>query len=108
MKILQWSMTIPKEKQEAFIRWFKEVAGPNFAGFGAKKHEIFKVLGTQIIGRQTVEVDKFIERVFFDDDFDVSGYFANVKANPEAWKLSRMYEDEFGAKDIELRVLEEI
>lgn len=28
MKILQWSMTIPKDKQEAFLVWFKKIAGP--------------------------------------------------------------------------------
>ena len=108
MKILQWSMTIPKDKQESFVKWFKEVAGPTFSGFGAKKHEIFKIADKEHVGRQFVEKNRFVERVYFDDDFDIPSYFAKVKANPEAWKISRMYEKDFKAKNIELRVLEEL
>lgn len=59
----------------------------------------------QIIGRQLVEKDRFIERIYFEDDFNIPTYFAKVKANPKAWKLSRMYESKFRAKDIKLRVL---
>lgn len=105
MKALQWSMTIPKNKQRAFIKWFNDVAGPLFAGYGAKKHELYKVEERRIVGKQIAEKDRFIERVYFDDNFDIPSYFTNVKANLEAWKISRMYEGEFGAKDIELRVL---
>jgi hypothetical protein len=105
MKILQWSMTIPKDKQKEFIQWFREIAGPTFAGYGAVEHEICRVEEKQIIGRQITEENRFIERVFFDDNFDIPDYFAKVKEDPEAWKLSRMYEQEFGATDIELRVL---
>ena len=108
MKCLQWTMTIPKKKQKDFLRWFKEVAGPNFAGFGAKKHELFKIIEKVVVGRQVVENDRFIERVYFNQDFDIPSYFVKVKADPEAWKLSRMYEAEFGAINIELRVLEEV
>jgi len=108
MKILQWSMTIPKGKQNEFIKWFKEIAGPAFASFGAKKHEIYRVEDKEIVERQKVENNRFIERVYFDDDFDIPTYFAKVKTDPEAWKLSRMYEDRFGAMDIELRILQEV
>lgn len=100
-------MTIPKNKQAAFVKWFNEVAGPTFAGFGAKKHEIYKVGDKEVVERQKVENDRFIERIYFDDDFDIPSYFVKVKANPKAWKLSRMYEKKFGATDIELRVLQE-
>ena len=108
MKALQWSMTIPKEKQKEFVKWFTEVAGPLFAGYGAKKHELFKVEDKEIIGKQVSEEGRFIERVYFDDDFDIPSYFTNVKANLKAWKVSRIYEGEFGAKDIELRILNEV
>lgn len=87
--------------------WFKGTAGSMFAGFGAKKHELYKVEEKVIVGKQVSEEDRFIERVYFDDDFDISSYFTNVKANPGAWKVSRMYEGEFGAKDIELRIINE-
>lgn len=98
-------MTIPGSKQKEFIEWFKKIAGPGLNVFGAKKHEIYRVEDKQVIGRQIVEENRFIERVYFDDDFDIVNYFAGVKENPEAWKMSRMYEGEFGAKDIELRML---
>lgn len=105
MKILQWSMTIPKDKQMAFIEWFENTAGPGLNKFGALDHEIYKVEDKQIVGRQTIETDKFIERVYFKDDFDLSRYFAQVKADPVAREMSRMYEEEFGACDIQLRIL---
>jgi len=108
MKALQWTMTTPKSKQKAFIKWFDEIAGPTFAGFGAKDHEMYKVEDREIVGRQILEKDKFIERVYFDDDFDISSYFANVKKDSKAWKISRMYENTFGAKDIELRILNSV
>lgn len=98
-------MTISKDKQAEFLKWFEEVAGPQLGKFGAKKHEIYEVEDKQVVGRQVVEVDRFIEQVYFDDDFDIPSYFARVKADPVAWALSRKYEEEFGATDIELRVL---
>jgi len=100
-------MTLPVEKQVGFVKWFKEIAGPNLGKFGAVKHELYKVEGEEIVGRQTKETDRFIERVYFEDNFDIPSYFAGVKANLKARRLSRMYEEEFRAKDIELRVLVE-
>jgi hypothetical protein len=105
MKALEWSMTIPKEKQTGFEKWFKEIAGPRFNKFGAIKHEIYKVEEKTVVGRQTTEKDRYIERVYFDDDFEIPKYFAAAKADEEAWKESRKFENEFGAKDLELRVL---
>lgn len=105
MKVLQWSMTIPSDEQTEFIKYFSEVLAPNFQKFGAKSHELLKIMDTQLIGKQTIEKDRFIERVFFDDDFSIPSYFAKVKEDPDAWKLSRSYEEVFGAQDIELRVL---
>ena len=108
MKILQWSMTIPEEKQKDFVTWFNKIAGPTFSKFGAKKHELYKVEGEQVIGRQFIEKDRFIERVYFDDKFNISDYFEAVKQNPQAWKISREYEGKFGATNIELRVLKPV
>jgi len=105
MKVLQWSMTIPKEKQKAFIKWFEKEAGPILGGFGVIRHEFYKVEDKQIVGRQLIEKNRFIERIYFRNDFDIPSYFVKVKASPKAWKLSRMYEENFGAKYIELRIL---
>jgi len=91
-------MTVPEKKQEAFVTWFKEEAAPGFEKFGAIKHELYR------------EKDKnmFVERVFFVDCYDVQDFFTKVKADAKAWKLSRMYEGEFKAKNINLRVLEKV
>lgn len=91
-------MTIPAGMQPAFEKWFKDAAGPVLGGFGAKKHDIYKI----------TKENKYVERIYFDNNFDIPGYFAAVKADPKAWKLSRMYEGKFGAKDVELKTLEEI
>jgi hypothetical protein len=96
MQILQWSMTIPPAKQQPFEKWFTEIAGPKLNTFGAQKHELFK------------EENRYVERIYFANDFNTPDYFSAVKANPEAWKLSRMYEQEFGAIDIELRALTQV
>jgi len=108
VKALQWSMTIPKKNQRAFEKWFKEVAGPRFNEFGAIKHEIYKVEENIIVGRQITENGRYIERVYFEDDFEIPKYFSAVKADTEAWNESRKFEIEFGAKNIELRVLSSI
>jgi hypothetical protein len=100
-------MTIPKDKQNKFVSFFNETLGPTFQGFGAKKHELYKVADKPIVGKQLTEENRFIERVYFDEGFDLPTYFARVKENEEAWKLSRSYEEKFGATNIELRVLME-
>ena len=64
MKVLQWSITIPEEKQAEFVKWFKNIAGPTFAKFGAVGHEIYQVEDKPVIGRQLTEKNRFIERVF--------------------------------------------
>mgnify|MGYP001577132717 FL=1 len=91
-------MTIPAAKQSEFEKWFKETAGPVLGKFGAKRHEIYK----------TVKENRFVERIYFDNDFDIPDYFVAVKADSNAWEISRMYEGKFGAKDVELKVLGEI
>lgn len=108
MKCLQWTMTIPEDKQEDFVKWFKKFSGPILGGFGAIKHELFKVEDKEIVGRQTTEKNKFIERIYFDDDFSIPTYFEKAKQDPKAWKLSKMYEEEYGAGEIELVILNKI
>lgn len=105
MKVLQWSMTIPSNKKLEFLKWFDEQAGPILGGFGAKGHEICVVEEKEIVGKQKTEKNSFIERIYFDNDFNIPDYFEQVKNNPKAWEISRQYEKKFGAKNIELRVL---
>lgn len=105
MKVLQWSMTIPEDRQADFVKWFKKTAGPILGKFGAQKHELLKVEDKQVVGRQLIERDRFIERIYFDDEFNIPDYFAAVKKDAKAWEISREYESKFGAMNIELRVL---
>lgn len=105
MKILQWTMIIPEEKQKDFVKWFDKTAGPELGKFGAIKHELCRVADREIVGRQTVEKNQYVERVYFNDDFNIPNYFSSVKNDPDAWRISRMYELKFGAKEIELKVL---
>ena len=101
-------MTISKEKQANFTKWFTEVAGPILGGFGAKKHELYKVESEQVVGRQLVENNQFVEKLYFNDEFNIAGYFEAVKQNPKAWKVSREYEEKFDVTNIELRVLNSV
>ena len=80
------------------MAWFKEKAAPGFEKFGALKHELYK----------EEKRDVFVERLFFIDCYEVKDFFAEVKADPKAWKLSRMYEKDFGAKDVRLKVLDKV
>ena len=105
MKALQWTMIIPKEKQDKFIGWFNKTAGPGLGKFGALKHELYKVSDKAIVGRQKIEKDKYIERIYFEDKFSIPDYFIAVKNDPKAWRLSRMFEDNFGAKNVGLNIL---
>ncbi len=105
MKAIQWSMTIPTEKQEDFVKYSQNVLKPTWQRFGCKRYECHKVVGEKIIPKQIAENDKFIERLYFEDDFDVVGFFSAVKKDENANKISRSYEELFGARDIELRVL---
>jgi hypothetical protein len=91
-------MTIPEKRQEAFVAWFKEKAAPAFEKFGAIKHGLYKEKNKNV----------FIERLSFVDCFEVKDFFAEVKADPEARKLSRMYEGDFGARNVELKILEKV
>jgi len=104
MKVLQWSMTIPKKKQGAFLRCSKERFSPTWKKFGCVKYELLKVENKPIKG-SVLEKDRFFERVYFEGSFDIPSFFAKVKENPKAWELSRLYEKKFGAHDIELRIL---
>lgn len=108
MKALQWTMTIPKAKETAFLKWFDKIAGPIFRGFGAVKHELYRVEDKQITKRQVVEEGRFIERVYFNDGFNIQSFFDRVKADPEVWEQSRKFESEFGATKIELRVINDV
>jgi len=98
-------MTIPSEKQKEFIKYSQKVLAPTWVKFGCLKYELHKVEENKTVERQLIEKNRFIERLYFADDFDVSGFFESVRKNEEAFRISKSYEDKFGAKKIVLRIL---
>ncbi len=105
MKVLQWIMTIPKEKQKDFKEASKGLFGPMWKKFGALDYKCFKIGDKKLIGRQTIESDRYVEQLYFDDSFDIPNFFTQVKEDKEANKISQKYEKEYGAHNIELRML---
>jgi hypothetical protein len=106
MKAIQYSMCIPKDTQDGFIDYAKKVLGPTWEKYGCKKYECYKVLDQRVAGRQTIEQDRFIERIYFDDDFDIQSFFKTIKdKEPEK---ARSYENTFRAYQIELRIVGQI
>ncbi|MFC1790682.1 hypothetical protein ACFLZP_04340 [Patescibacteria group bacterium] len=105
MKVLQWSITIPKQKQPEFINYLEKVLGPTWKKFGCQKHEIYKVADKASVGKQKTERNRFIERLYFNNDFDLKTFFASVRKDEEANRISRSYEEVFGATNIQLRIL---
>lgn len=101
-------MTIPPDKQRKFVIFFNQKLKLDLNKFGAIKHELYKIKNVPVIGRQIIETNRFIERIYFRDDFNIPDYFSAVKSNPETYKLSRTYEEIFRATNIELKVLESV
>ncbi len=96
-------MSIPKDKQKDFIDYAKKVLGPTWKKYGCKKHELYQVFEKIVIGKQTIEQDKFIERLYVEDSFDISNFYKVTKENE--LEKTKSYEHQFGAYLIELRVL---
>ncbi|PIV62540.1 hypothetical protein COS12_01970 [Candidatus Roizmanbacteria bacterium CG01_land_8_20_14_3_00_33_9] len=105
MKILQWSMTIPKMNQRAFLKCSREEISSTWKKFGCIKYELLKVENKPLVGKTVLEQDRFIERLYFGDSFNIPSFFEKIRKSPKAWKLSRKYEGKFGAHGIELRIL---
>jgi hypothetical protein len=103
MKIIQWTYTIPKDKQEEFIAYYPKVLSPIWRKHGAKKCELFKVEENELIKTQKTEKDTFQEMLFFDEDFDIKQFFASALEKDRERTMD--YEKRFGAKNIEFRIL---
>lgn len=99
-------MTIPVDKQEAFVEYCRMVLGPTWKKYGVKKHECYRVAEKAVVGRQMTEENRFIERLYFDDNFNIPNFYKEARQN-EPEKV-RSYEEQFGASQIELRILEQV
>lgn len=99
-------MSIPKDKQRNFIEYSKKVLGPTWKKYGVKKHECCQIAEKTVVGRQLTEQNRFIERLYFEDDFDIPNFFK--VAREKELEKTKSYEEKFGAYSIELRILNQV
>jgi len=97
-------MSIPKDRQKDFISYAKKVLSPTWKKYGCKKHECYQVAENAVVGRQITEQNRFIERLYFEDGFDISNFYKVTKENE--LEKTKSYEGQFGAYWIELRILD--
>ena len=108
METLQWTMIIPKDKQSAFISFYDQTMRPIWLRFGATKCELFKSSREKVAGDNHFPEEQFVEILYLKEGLTAKEFFEQVKADPEAWKISRQYEKQFGARDIVMKVLKNI
>lgn len=99
MKIVQWSMTIPANLHQDFIQHSQTALKPTWTKFGAVDYKLFK---------SETNPDKFIEQLFFPNNFDPQLFFQKVKSDPEAAKISQSYEQQFHATNIEKEIINQL
>jgi len=106
MIIIQYTLSIPEKKQAGFIRYSKEVLLPTWKKYGCKRYECVKVEDEKLVDKQIQEQNKFVERLYFGDDFDIRKFYDKARRNdPE---ITRAYEKKFNAQQIELRILKQL
>jgi hypothetical protein len=108
MEVLQWTMSIPRDKQDEFVRFYDQTMRPTWLKFGATKCELFKTFREKVAGQNSLPEDQFVEMLYLEQGLTAEDFFNKVKAVPEAWEISRQYEKRFGAKDIVMRVLQNV
>jgi len=105
MEALQWTMTIPQDKQSAFISFYNQTIRSTWLKFGAIKCELFKTLREKVTKDNYFPEEQFVETIYLKEGLTAKEFFEQVKANPEAWEISRQYEKQFDARDIVMKVL---
>ncbi len=108
MEVLQWIMTIPKDKQSAFVSFYNQTMRPIWLRFGAVKCDLFKTFREKVAGESYFPEEQFVETLYLQKDLTAKEFFEKVKADPEAWEISRQYEKQFGATNIVMRVLQTV
>ena len=89
-------MTIPKEKQVAFLQYYRASMEPTWLKYGATKC---------VISRTNPSGDEFVELIFLKEGISADSFFASVKADVAAWDISRQYESRFSATNIVRKTL---
>jgi len=106
MIIIQYTLSIPREKQTDFIRYSREVLAPTWKKYGCKRYECAKVEDQKLVDRQALEQNRFIERLYFENDFNIRKFYNDARQNdPE---ITKAYEVKFNARQIELRILKQL
>jgi hypothetical protein len=67
------------------------------------QHLAQKLVG---IDRQILEQGRFIERLYFDDDFNIQEFYRKARKNDP--DVVGSYEEKFKANNIELRILTQL
>lgn len=106
MIIIQYTLSIPKDQQASFIRYSEKTLAPTWKKYGCKRYECVKIEEKKVVGRQVLERNKFIERLYFEDDFNLSKFYAKTRKNNA--EVTRAYEEKFKAQKIELRILKQL
>ena len=106
MKIIQYTFSIPKDKQKAFIQYAKSVLAPTWEKYGCRKYELVKVKDQEIINKQIIEQNRFIERLYFNNDFNFNDFYQNVREHDP--DIAKSYEEKFNVRNIQLKVLEQL
>ncbi len=96
MKVVQWSMTVSNNLHQEFIEYSQNVLKPTWFKFGAIDYRLFE------------GENKFIEQLFFPEDFNPEEFFAKVKSDPKANEVSKSYEQHFQATNIQKEVLNQL
>lgn len=105
MEAIQWTMAIPKDKQNKFVRYYDQTMRPTWIRFGATKCELFKTFREKVAGENNFPEEQFVEILYLQKGLTAKDFFEKVKASSDAWEISRQYEKQFGAKDIVMKVL---
>ena len=106
MIIIQYTLSIPKDSQAEFIQYSKDVLAPTWKKYGCIRYECAQIEEQQIVGRQVIESGRYVERLYFNDDFDILNFYHTTREQvPE---VTKAYETQFGAHHIELRILRQL
>ena len=106
MKIIQYTFSIPKDKQDEFVQYSKDILSPTWTKYGCRRYECVKIEDQKLVEGQNLEQDRFIERLYFDNDFNIQEFYRKArKGDPD---VVRSYEKKFNANNIELRILKQL
>jgi len=103
MQIIEYRYRIPKEKREEFLKFAESTLKPTWQKYCCMKYELSTVSSEQIVGRQIFEEGSIVERLYFEDNFDLNQFYKETLENES--DKTKSYEEKFGATDIELRIL---